>query len=142
MAAIPGKEGSMIALSIRQPWAWLIAQGHKDIENRNWPTKHRGPFLIHAGKKLDDTFRKPDEYAEFGAELLCEKNIMLPLPQQFQMGGIVGMAEITGCVKESASPWFFGEYGFELKNARTLPFLPCPGKLGFFEVDYRLPVEA
>lgn len=26
----------MKALSIRQPWAWLIANGHKDIENRTW----------------------------------------------------------------------------------------------------------
>jgi hypothetical protein len=36
------------ALSIRQPWAWLIANGHKDIENRSWNTNYRGAFLIHA----------------------------------------------------------------------------------------------
>ena len=23
-----------VALSIQQPWAWLIVEGHKDIENR------------------------------------------------------------------------------------------------------------
>lgn len=28
----------MAALSIRQPWAWLVVQGYKDIENRDWPT--------------------------------------------------------------------------------------------------------
>jgi hypothetical protein len=37
------------SLSIRQPWAWLIVQGHKPIENRTWPTTYRGPLLIHAG---------------------------------------------------------------------------------------------
>lgn len=41
----------MKALSILQPWAWLITAGHKDIENRRWWTNYRGPFLIHAGKK-------------------------------------------------------------------------------------------
>ncbi len=43
----------MKALSIMQPWAWLIVNGHKDIENRNWPTRFRGPVYIHAGKKID-----------------------------------------------------------------------------------------
>ncbi len=43
----------MKALSIRQPWAWLIANGYKDIENRSWRTNFRGEFLIHAGKKFD-----------------------------------------------------------------------------------------
>ena len=36
------------ALSVRQPWAWLIVNGVKDIENRLWRTHHRGPSLIHA----------------------------------------------------------------------------------------------
>jgi len=41
-------------LSIRQPWAWLCAEGFKDIENRTWATKYRGPFYIHTGKTLDE----------------------------------------------------------------------------------------
>ena len=40
----------MKALSIRQPWAWLIVNSHKHIENCDWPTKFRGRFLIHASK--------------------------------------------------------------------------------------------
>jgi hypothetical protein len=42
----------MLALSIKQPWSWLIVFGHKDIENRSWPTRYRGRFLIHAGRIL------------------------------------------------------------------------------------------
>jgi hypothetical protein len=34
-------------------WAHLIAQGSKDIENGRWPTKYRGPFLIHASINID-----------------------------------------------------------------------------------------
>lgn len=43
----------MKALSIRQPWAWAIVNGHKTIENRTWATTYRGPLLIHASKSLD-----------------------------------------------------------------------------------------
>lgn len=39
----------MKAISIHQPWAWLIVEGYKDIENRTWLTAYRGPVLIHAG---------------------------------------------------------------------------------------------
>jgi ASCH domain len=40
-------------LTIRQPWAWAIIYGGKDVENRSWLTKHRGPLLIHAGSAFD-----------------------------------------------------------------------------------------
>lgn len=39
----------MNALTIRQPWASLIAAGVKTIETRSWSTKYRGPLAIHAG---------------------------------------------------------------------------------------------
>src|SRR5690349_14501124 len=43
----------MKALSIRQPWAWLIVNGHKPVENRSWPTKYTGKLLIHAGQRFE-----------------------------------------------------------------------------------------
>lgn len=39
----------MKALTIRQPWASLIALGVKTIETRSWKTDYRGPLAIHAG---------------------------------------------------------------------------------------------
>ena len=45
----------MKALSIRQPWAWLIMVGRKDIECRAWkpPKSIIGEeFLVHTGKKI------------------------------------------------------------------------------------------
>ena len=44
------------ALSIRQPWAWLVVHGYKDVENRSWSTGFRGRVLIHAGGILDPEF--------------------------------------------------------------------------------------
>jgi len=114
------------ALSIRQPWAWLIVNGHKAIENRSWPTRFRGKIYVHAGKGMTR-----DEYEE--ASWTAEDNgVELPPYEQLERGGIVGEVEIVDCVNRSESPWFFGEYGFVLRNGKTLPFEPCRGALGFF----------
>ncbi|WP_084604451.1 ASCH domain-containing protein [Desulfonatronum thioautotrophicum] len=45
-----------IALSIRQPWVELILPGHKTIEVRSWPTRHRGPLWLHAGMARENGF--------------------------------------------------------------------------------------
>lgn len=48
----------MKAITIHQPWASLIVSGDKLYETRTWPTKHRGPIAIHAGKTIDhDVFQ-------------------------------------------------------------------------------------
>lgn len=39
----------MKAITIKQPWATLIAKGYKEYEFRTWKTKYRGDILIHAG---------------------------------------------------------------------------------------------
>lgn len=43
----------MKAITIKQPWATLIALGEKKFETRSWKTKYRGPLAIHAGKSVD-----------------------------------------------------------------------------------------
>ncbi len=43
----------MKAITIKQPWATLIALGEKKFETRSWQTKYRGPLAIHAGKSVD-----------------------------------------------------------------------------------------
>ena len=120
----------MKAISVRQPWAWLIVNGHKDVENRSWATKYRGEVLIHAAAGM--TRR---EYAE-ADRVARNLGVTLPEVDALERGGIVGKAVITGCVDESPSPWFFGRYGFTLANAQPLPFRPCTGRLGIFELPY------
>lgn len=128
------------ALSIMQPWAWLIVNGHKDIENRDWPTRFRGEVAIHAGKKADvdclyaltcaDGPRHPVTGAQIPAS---SKLASFPYPAADYRGGIVGVAEIIGCVEGSANEWFVGRYGFVIRNARPVPFIPVRGALGFFD---------
>lgn len=119
----------MKVLSIRQPWAWAILHAGKPIENRSWWTNYRGPALIHAAKGMTRA-----EFAEASDFILRVTEGVCWAPKTLPRGGIVGMAEIVDCVVASDSPWFFGPFGFVLENCKPLPFQPCKGKLGFFDV--------
>lgn len=122
----------MKALSIRQPWAWLIAAGYKDIENRSWNTKYRGKFLIHASLTLEQFPEIGLQYMDLmvGYAIYCKNNSAI--------GVIIGEAEIVDVVTDSNSEWFqniAGNRGFVIQNAKLWDKpVPCKGKLNFFEV--------
>ena len=133
----------MKALSIRQPWAWLIVKGVKPIENRTWATKYRGRFYVHASEKFD---MSAQDYAKFKRELekdALHDGVDLAMPEtpaDFDRGGIVGSVELVDCVLECEDEydqaWHFpGNYAFLLDNPEVLPFRPMKGKLNFFEAD-------
>lgn len=132
----------MKALSIQQPWAWAIVNGYKPVENRSWPTKFRGRFLVHAGVKFD--------YEGYRWMLKHQRELGIPtLPccplrtrgskygykGDFDMGGFVGEAEVVNCLTDMRSPWFFGPYGFVLIGAKPIEFRAARGYLSFFEAD-------
>lgn len=127
----------MKALSIRQPWAHLIVHAMKDIENRDWATRFRGKVLIHASKSMT----KADYQA---CVIFCSglpdgtiaNDFFFPTFDELreQCGGIVGHMHIADCVTQSPSPWFCGRFGFVIDAAGSLPFQPCKGALGFFNV--------
>jgi len=117
----------MKCLSVRQPWAWLIVNGWKNVENRTWQTKHRGFILIHAGKTFDH-----DGYA------WVEQNVSfvddLPASGDFDMGCVIGCARLAAMVQAHPSVWFSGPWGwlFDSQQAYHVP-IPYRGKLGLFE---------
>jgi len=124
----------MKALSIRQPWAWAIAAGHKTVENRSWTTNFRGEFLIHASQTFE-TWGVP-----YIQSILGEKNIKFPVDQSHHKG-IIGKATIVNCVheydkqllSERDQRWFIGTYGFLTENPMMFADpIPCKGQLGFF----------
>jgi hypothetical protein len=114
----------MKALSIKQPHAWAILHAGKDTENRSRKTTHRGPILIHAGKRIDH---------QAVARLTTEGH---DVPENLPTGGIVGMVEVTDCVEDHPSKWAIdGEQHWTLANPKPLPFHPVNGKLGLFDVE-------
>lgn len=105
--------GEIKALSIKQPYPHHIFYDGKDVENRDWPTKGRGWFIVHAGVSKSE---------------LADSQRDLP------RGGVVGMARVVDCVTKMDSKWFFGRYGFVLRDAFPLPLIPVKGALGFFKL--------
>ena len=45
----------MRVITLKQPWATLVAEGLKKYEFRSWKYNYRGEILIHAGKGIDET---------------------------------------------------------------------------------------
>ncbi|WP_106402082.1 ASCH domain-containing protein [Actinocorallia populi] len=43
----------MQAISVRQPYAWAVARGHRRLSNQPEPTSYRGTLLIHAAMRVD-----------------------------------------------------------------------------------------
>ena len=125
----------MKALSISQPWAWMIVHGWKDIENRQWSTRLRGRILVHASKGMTR-----EEYQEAFCLAREIRGLVDTLPSflAIERGGIIGSVEIWDCVTQSESPWFFGPYGFALRDPMIITFKPFKGSLGFFDVPDEL----
>lgn len=138
MTAIP-----TIALSIQQPWAWLIVNGFKDLENRTWalPDKYLGAtVLIHASARPPFSIATArDLVSEIHARYGIPGGLRYPAEGR-GVGGIVGVARFTGCTRDHVSPWAArGQWHWLIAEARPLPFMPCKGRLGFFRVDYAVP---
>ncbi len=130
----------MKVLSIRQPWAWAIIYGGKDVENRTWSTNYRGPLLIHAGKA------RPAERDMQGFVDLVHRGHLLrhlegPLTTHqlcediCEYGGIIGQVRLWGCKTSSKSGWGVGPYHWLLSDPEPLDFTPCNGRLGLFNME-------
>jgi len=116
------------ALSLKQPWADLVVDGIKPIENRLWSSKYRGGLLIHASGKWDSEGAKWIR-ENTDAEIKCKV--------QYTFGAFIGQVDMVGCVQESDSEWFFGPYGFIFERAKRYkrPIL-WSGQRRIFTVPY------
>ena len=87
----PGRmvQSTMIwpTLSLHQPWATAIADGHKRIETRSWWTAYRGPIAIHAAKRNDAWFER----------ILRKDHGLLTATPELPLGAIVATATLIDC---------------------------------------------
>lgn len=132
------------ALSVIQPWPWLILRPDliapdgraaaraaglvKDVENRDWETPVRGWVLLHASKTR---LAKWDYQA--AALFAAKRGVDVPLQGNVPYGAIVGAVRVDDCVKRSSSRWFTGPHAFALgaSVAFAAP-VECNGSLKFF----------
>ncbi|TVP40352.1 ASCH domain-containing protein [Candidatus Nitrosocosmicus arcticus] len=128
----------MKCLSLKQPYAVLLATGKKTIEIRKWNTNFRGTFLIHASKNVNRDACSALGFDEY----------------KLVKGAIIGKAFVYDVIKYTTKDIFlrdhqkhfsiedinsnqsFKRYGFLVKDhlefGEEIPYL---GKLGFFEVS-------
>lgn len=128
----------MKVITIKQPFASLIAAGLKEYEFRTWKTAYRGDMLIHAGKRVDVEAMK--KFKHFGLS--------------YPLGCIIAKATLTDCVKvdeelklelrrknalvysgTTENPNWEG-YGFQLAGIQMIEPICVNGKLGLWEYDF------
>lgn len=134
----------MKAITVRQPWAWAIMHGGKDVENRtrNIAGSYRGPLVIHASKTHDE-----DDYYDV-QDLLPED---VEIPQDLTFGCALGVVELVGAhtstligCNRCVSPWgCVASWHLILANPRPFPEpIPYKGALGLWNFpDELLPEE-
>ncbi len=128
----------MKVLTIKQPFASLIAEGYKEYEFRTWKTKYCGPLLIHAGLGVDKEAMKRYE----------------KLNLNYPKGKIIAKVNLTDCIevdnnlksklKEKNYLVYQGainsnkkEYAFKLENVEKIEEISIKGKLSFWDYDYK-----
>ncbi len=106
------------ALSLKQPFANLVASGQKTIETRKWKTDYRGDLVICSSKTMDIA---PAGYA------LC-------IVELFHIEPMKKEHEIAACCEI-----YDGAYSWFLRNLRQLdPIFPVKGQLGIFDLDLKV----
>lgn len=133
----------MKALSIKQPWASLIAHGIKDIENRTWKTKFRGRIYIHASAPKKFNIQLTDEQTKEAIPIL-----KTAFEGTMPFGAIIGEVRVIDCVINAPSIWaeqsdlsegavFKPIYNWVLANPKLYdkPILNVKGKLSFWFPD-------
>lgn len=98
----------MKTLSIKQPWAYLICAGIKDIENRTWkcPQKYIGQrVLIHTGVKPDIRLLDLSLCTKEQWDELTEKKIRYIVDKKMPTSAIIGSVEIVDCAINHPSIW-------------------------------------
>lgn len=77
----------MRAITVRQPWAWAIVHGGKDVENRtrNIAGAYRGPVAVHAGCAFDDVMPRSLEPV---VHVFAES-------RHYERGAVVGVVDLV-----------------------------------------------
>ena len=130
---------SIRGLTIRQPWASLIALGHKRIETRSWSTRHRELVAIHAAKGFS---RDQREFA--GVERALGR-----LPSRIPRGAIIAVARISDVtpthevaslisgLERHLGDYSDGRFAWALEDVRPLKEpIPCRGALSLWRLPH------
>jgi hypothetical protein len=131
------------AISVMQPWAWLIAHARewpahvlgKTIENRKRPTNYRGPVLIHVSRRWEKVRERLAELRRLG--LIGGACPEPPLAEmRGQLGQVIAVGELVGCRRVGSRdphPWgIAGSWGWELADVELVRPFGLRGNTGLW----------
>jgi hypothetical protein len=120
----------ILALSVRQPWAWAIIHAGKDVENRSRAAERwacTGRVAIHAAKGMTQA-----EYYE-AASFMASIGVTCPPPAELVRGAVIGAVTIRAISGDDwGSPWAFGPCHLHLEKPEPIDPIPARGALGLF----------
>lgn len=122
--------GNIRAISIINPYGWLIAKGYKLEECRSWGTKFRGLCLLHvsASKAYEADFRP-----ELGAGHFSRQEITA------MRSSIIGFAFVTGCEKSDD----YGDYLHHMAGPALFSQpIPTPGARNYWRPQTNRPRQS
>jgi hypothetical protein len=145
-------------ITIKQPHVAAIFAGLKRFETRSWPTKYRGPLLIHAGKAVDfsvirNGVRNGAPFAAIDTgtndSALARRFRELTENESLGLGCILGAVDLVACRPAGAIKWTdhlgwgdftLGRFAWELAKPRLFKTpIPVRGQLGLW--TYRGEIE-
>lgn len=97
----------MKTLSVKQPWAYLLCSGIKDIENRTWklPEKYKGErVLIHASAQYELFSSLSQEQVELLKSKGIDKKYLIDKGRYFT-SAVIGSVRFVDCMINHQSIW-------------------------------------
>ena len=130
----------MKVLSIKQPYASLIAYGIKKYEFRTWNTKYRGEILIHASKSVDK--KAMEEFKCYNLDyplgcIIAKVNIIDSVKVDDDFRGVL-KSENSLVYNHVINDKMWQGYGFKIDNARLVKPIYINGKLGLWNYDGKI----
>lgn len=119
----------MKVLSLKQPFAELVVSGKKTIELRNWNTKFRGNFLIHASKSPDNQAMKKFGFTDLPLGFIVGKSKLVKVIEY------KNEAEHKKDENKHLADSFWGKFGFVLEDSERIKPVSAKGKLSFWNFE-------
>lgn len=119
---------TMLALTIKQPWAHAIATRRKRFENRTWNfAEHLLPMriAIHAAASEDPR----------GISFCSQHRVST---NKLTHSAIIAVATVVQFQTESTDLWFKGPIGWQLEDIRRITPIACSGQQGLWMPNDRI----
>lgn len=117
------------ALTLHQPWAWALIEGHKNVENRSWPPPR---WLLEATAPLCVAIHASQTWDDDGAAFCRLRGLVVPGRAALPRGHVIGWAMFgTPLIRPTGEPiperlrcrtvtaglggWFTGPWGWPVR---------------------------